>query len=210
MKLLAVLATLLLTSAVLAADVAAFTIVPNGRQVYDLRSRTTTLPDGGRISDQAGQVVLAGSHIRYRDGVSIEIKDAEVTGPFGELKAERMYVDLEARTLLAENGVSLAGFSLYLTAERAMLYIESEVMLLLEAQGDETPDLEAGSLVIDLASGRILLAGPYRYLDRTRTFLGNGPGDMLILALEPNGQGLRLRRNPRDQATLEHLQPFLP
>ena len=74
----------------------------------------------------------------------------------------------------------------------------------------EGVDFEAASMLLDVASGAVILVGPYRYQDTLFELAADREG--ALLALTPASEDLSQLRASTDvdPALLERLAPYLP
>src|SRR5690606_39950184 len=72
---------------------AALVITSHGRQVFDITTGLTTLPDGGRIYDALTDVEVEAALIEYVEGQYIDASDRKsvVEGKRGEVKGTGQY-----------------------------------------------------------------------------------------------------------------------
>lgn len=170
----------------LASEFAALSVTPYGQQNFDLATNTTTLPQGGRVIDQASDVVLSGEFVRYREGVFIELRDALVEGAFGNLAAPDIELDIAAQTLHARGEVHYQGEELVIQALSVIFLLEPDVAIVRGEVLGNSPRLEGASLIIDTEAQQALLIGPYTYQDGPFTLSGNSNEDLLWVRWQEN------------------------
>lgn len=186
-----------LTAAAPAADFAALTVIPYGRQSYDIATGLTVLADGGEVQDRERGISLAGAVVRLREGVFIELEQARARGDSGgdfggglsEVKAERIRLEPASQTLFAEGKVELVRGGLSASAERLRVFFEDGVLVAEEVRS-EAPALSGRALVVDLHSGAALLVGPYRLEDGPLSLVSMREDDLLELDLAGAGDAL--------------------
>ena len=152
-----------------------------GAQRFDVATGFTELPDGGEVVDQGSGVRLRAPWLRYAEGERLEATDALVHGPFGEVFAPALTLDLALRRLDADGGVSLTTPSGTVLA-RALRFDAGEGWIL--ARDDvrsDTPLLEAAGIWYEVDGGRLLLLPPYAYVDGPITMRADADGAPLQL-----------------------------
>ena len=215
--------------AIESAAIGALRIVPAGRQVFDIATGETVLPDGGVIFAAEGSIRLEAPRIRYVEGRYVEAEDARVEGDVGTATAASVRFDLESGVIVfqgrtagdddggdAADGTSADrggsgsdesnGGGAESTAEGAsagaddgaagvvlrrdelrleatsLTYWTAEGVAVLEGPVVGTdPDLEAGRVLVDVASGVALLESPYVYRGGLLTLQASEPGSRLQL-----------------------------
>jgi len=140
-------------------------VVAYGAQRFDLATGFTELPDGGEVVERGTGVRLSAPWLRYAEGDRLEARDASVTGAFGVVLAPLLTVDIAARRLYAEGGVTLdwdggavVAAALTFDVSAGWLWLAGDV------HGSE-PELEAAAVGYEVAGGRVLLLPPYLYVD---------------------------------------------
>ncbi len=146
-----------------ASPFAALTVTPAGRQVYDLSTGITRLPDGGTVVDQDTGVRLDATSIDYVAGDFIQAQGATVEGSFGRIEAAAVHVDITSGVLsvdgtlrLERNGLTLTAGGLQYDANRQIAEFNGPV-------DADRPAFHARRLLLDARSGDVLLVGPYTY-----------------------------------------------
>jgi hypothetical protein len=176
-----------LSGAALAGQTSPFaelSVTAYGAQRFDLATGFTELPDGGEVVDRGSGLRLQASWIRYAEGVILEATDARVSGPFGEVDAARLLLDLEARRLHAAGGVTLSTALGDVRAQTLRFDADDGWLLARGAVTSDALELEADGILVDPASGRIVLLPPYAYVD--------GP-----ISLRADAQGAPLQLTPQ-------------
>lgn len=195
---------------VLAADFAALTVSPYGRQSFDIATGLTVLVDGGEVYDRERGVRLVGAVIRLQEGAFIELEDARAESAegvaFGEVRADFIRLDFAAQTLRAEGAVTLTG-DLNASAARLSILFDAEVVVAEGEVSSQDPELAARALLFDLISGTALLVGPYYFEDGPLRLTSERAEDLLELAFE--GGGVRASTEIAPE-TVARLGPYLP
>lgn len=142
---------------------AALTVTPHGRQLYDITTGVTTMPDGGTVTDTSTGVALVAENVVYLAGRYIEAARAMVDGEFGRVIAAELHVDLESGVLKANGDLSLERDGLRITA--ATLHYDANSQIAVFAGGVQAndPEFQADRLLLDVVSGDVLLDGRYVY-----------------------------------------------
>jgi hypothetical protein len=161
---------------------AELTVTAFGAQRFDLATGRTVLEDGGEVVDRTSGVRLTAGWIAYVEGATLEARDATLDGDLGQVEAERVWIDLVAGRLEATGGVTLARDGLRASAARLALDGPAGLAWLAGTVVAEVPEAAAEEVWIDVADGRLVLVGPYRYQDAV--FLLEG------------GEGARLQLDP--------------
>ena len=159
---------------------AGLTVTPTGREVFDISTGTTTLPDGGQVVDAATNIRLVAPFIRMREGVWLEARAPVVQGAFGELSASQLAFDLDSLVLEAEGPLKLVREGLELEAQGAR-YIGGEELVAFTDPTSEGAGFSAAKILLDPNTGHALLVGPYRYEDGLFTLSSDEPGALLAL-----------------------------
>lgn len=212
MAMLHLLAALALTASppALAADYAALTVSPYGRQSFDLATGVTVLADGGEVYDRERGVRLAGAVVRLQEGAFIELEDARAESAegvaFGEVRADFIRLDFAAQTLRAEGAVTLTG-DLNASAARLRVLFDAEVVVAEGEVSSQDPELAARALLFDLVSGTALLVGPYYFEDGPLRLTSERAEDLLELAFDEDGVRASTEIAPE---TVARLGPYLP
>ncbi|MFN2321851.1 MAG: hypothetical protein ABR510_02685 [Trueperaceae bacterium] len=147
------------------APVAELTVVAYGAQRFDLATGRTVLDDGGEVVDRASGVRMTAAWIAYVDGASLEARDATIAGDLGRVRAARVVIDLELGRVRAEGDLEFERPGI--RARAAYLGLDGPAGLAWLAGGvvAELPDATAAAVWIDVADGRLVLDGPFRYVD---------------------------------------------
>lgn len=162
------------------APFAALTITPAGREIYDIRTGTTTLPDGGEVVDAATKLRLTAPFIEIREGVWLEAESPVVRGSFGTLTASSLTLDLVQSELEALGPIRLERPGLSVEAERAT-YDGSVGLVTFMQPSSDAPFFSAERLFLDPATGHALLVGPYTYRNAGFTLSSTDPGSLLAM-----------------------------
>lgn len=180
---LSVCLTLCFGAAAAAEPFAGLSITASGRQLFDITTGMTILPDGGVVTDKATGVELVAGHIEYLAGQFVEAIDAEVSGDFGAVSADLLVLDLEAGVLeasgdlrLVREGLSIRAGTLVYDAHRQVAVFGGGVV----ASG---PTFEADRLLLDATTGDVLLVGQYLFEDTLFTMTSPEAGGQLELKL---------------------------
>ena len=151
--------------AVAQAPVAELTVVAYGAQRFDLATGRTVLDEGGEVTDRASGVRMTAAWIAYVDGASLEARDATIDGALGRVRAARVVIDLALGRVRAEGdleferpGIRARAEHLGLDGPAGLAWLSGEVVA-------DLPDATAAAVWIDVADGRLVLDGPYRYVD---------------------------------------------
>ena len=152
-----------------------------GAQRFDLATGFTELPDGGEVVDQGSGVRLEAPWLRYAEGERLEATDALVHGPFGELFAPALTLDLTLRRLEADGDVSLTTSSGTVRARRLRFDAGEGWILAWDDVRSDTPALEAAGIWYEVDGGRLLLLPPYAYVDGPITLRADADGAPLQL-----------------------------
>jgi len=155
-----------------------------GRQRIDLATGRTILEDGGELIERGSGVRLVASWIAYAEGVDVDARDARIEGDLGRIDAPRVVIDLGLGRLTASGGVVWRRAGLVVSGERLWFDAEAAVIGLLGGTEAQEPDASANEVWIDLASGRVLLFGPYRYADGLLVLRGGEDGALQLDAVE--------------------------
>jgi len=155
-----------------------------GRQRIDLATGRTILEDGGELIERGSGVRLVASWIAYAEGVDVDARDARIEGDLGRIDAPRVVIDLGLGRLTASGGVVWRRAGLVVSGERLWFDAEAGVIGLLGGTEAQEPDASANEVWIDLASGRVLLFGPYRYADGPLVLRGGEDGALQLDAVE--------------------------
>jgi hypothetical protein len=152
---------------------AELTVVAYGAQRFDLATGRTVLDAGGEVTDRASGVRLVAAWIAYVDGASLEAHDATIEGAIGRVAAARVEIDLAQGRMIADGGVTIERAGIRAAAERLGLDGPAGLVWLAGAVRADAPVLSADVIWIDVADGRIVLVGPYRFADGPLTLEGD-------------------------------------
>jgi len=162
-----------------------------GAQRFDLATGFTELPDGGEVVDQGSGVRLEAPWLRYAEGERLEATDALVHGPFGEMFAPGLTLDLRQRRLYADGGVSLSTPRGTVRAATLRFDADDGWILARHDVHSDTPTLEAAGIWYEFDGGRLLLLPPYAYVDGPITLRADAEGAPLQLTPAVAGDGTR-------------------
>lgn len=166
-----------------AAPFAALTVTPTGRQVFDITTGVTTMPDGGTIADRSTGVLLVAGHIEYLAGVFVKATGAQVDGDFGSVRAQSLRIDLQSGVLEASGQLSLTRDGISITASGLHYDAQREVAVFTGGVTANQPAFVAERLFLDARSGDVLLDGRYEYQDVLFTLQSPAQGGRLQLRL---------------------------
>ncbi len=147
------------------APVAELTVVAYGAQRFDLASGRTVLEEGGEVTDRASGVRMTAGWIAYIDGASLEARDATIDGALGRVRAARVVIDLASGRVRAEGDLEFERPGIRARAEYLGLDGPAGLAWLAGGVVADLPDATAAAVWIDVADGRLVLDGPYRYAD---------------------------------------------
>lgn len=167
---------------------AALVITSHGRQVFDITTGLTTLPDGGRIYDARTKVEVEAGLIKYVEGQYIDATGVAVSGGFGHFRAEKMHVDLVESVLSASGELQLARDGLTLAAGSLQYYANENVMVFDGGVEGTEPDFYADRLLLDTLTGDVLLDGRYMYAGAVFTLRSPAAGGRLHLKPQQAGE----------------------
>ncbi len=173
-------AVLLAAFAVAQTPVAELTVVAYGAQRFDLATGRTVLDEGGEVTDRASGVRMTATWIAYVDGASLEAREATIDGELGSVRAARVAIDLALGRLRAEGGLEFERPGIRARAERLGLDGPAGLAWLAGGVVADLPNADADTVWIDVADGRMVLVGPYRYADGPFVLEG-APGARLQL-----------------------------
>lgn len=145
--------------------VADLTVVSYGAQRFDLATGRTVLDAGGEVTDRTSGVRMTAAWIAYVDGASLEARDATIEGDIGRVSAARVVIDLELGRVSAEGDLEFERSGIRARAERLGLDGPSGLAWLAGGVVADLPEAAADAVWIDVADGRLVLVGPYRYAD---------------------------------------------
>ncbi len=163
---------------------AALTVIAYGEQHFDLATGITILPQGGEIVDQEAGVILKGAFVRYQEEVFVEVEDATLVTPQGEIRAQAVYLDLARHHLSASGEVRFVSPVLAVRADALRVDLAANLIIAEGNVAGDKPDFEAAALVLELAQQQAYLASPYRYRDGPVTLRAEGEGEWLALRWE--------------------------
>lgn len=146
------------------APVAELTVVAYGAQRFDLATGRTVLDEGGEVVDRASGVRMTAAWIAYVDGASLEARDATIEGDLGRVRAARVVIDLALGRVLAEGELEFERPGIRARAERLGLDGPAGLAWLSGGVVADLPEATAAAVWIDVADGRLVLDGPYRYV----------------------------------------------
>lgn len=167
---------------------AALVITSHGRQVFDITTGLTTLPDGGRIYDARTNVEVEAALIEYVEDQYINASGVVVSGDFGSFQAESMHVDLVDSVLSASGDLWLARDGLTVTAGSLQYFADEDVMVFKGGVEGTEPDFYADRLLLDVASGDVLLDGRYTFAGAVFTMRSPEAGGQLQLRPQMQGE----------------------
>ena len=167
---------------------AALVITSHGRQVFDITTGLTTLPDGGRIYDARTKVEVEAGVIKYVEGGFIDAWGVVVKGEFGNFRAEKMHVDLQESVLSASGDLWLERNGLTVTAGSLQYYADEDVMVFDGGVEGSEPDFYADRLLLDVVTGDVLLDGRYTYAGAVFTMRSPAAGGHLHLQPKLSGE----------------------
>lgn len=164
--------------------VAELTVVAYGAQRVDLASGRTILEDGGELVDRGSGVRLTAAWIDYLEGVEVVAREVRFEGGFGRVEAGELVIDLVNARLWADGGVVMWHGALALAAASLWFAVESGVVGLVGEVEASAPEASASEAWIELATGRVLLLGPYRFADGPLVLTGDGEAALQLDAFE--------------------------
>lgn len=161
---------------------AALSVTPTGRQVFDITTGVTTLPDGGVISDQSVGVTVTAQFVEYVAGMYVRAEKVEAVGEFGVLTSPELYLNLEEGTLQVGGGLDLVRHGLVLRGE-ALIYDAGRQIVVFSGGVIATgPTFETDRLYLDVTTGDVLLDGRFVFHD-----------DLFVMESPEEGGRLELR-----------------
>lgn len=160
---LASMLVLLGTIATANAPFAGLTVVPHGRQLFDIISGVTRLPEGGTVTDKESGVTLSAEKIEYRAEDYVEAWGVSLDGAFGRVTADSMRMDLAAGVLRASGGLRLERDGLNVSASTLDFDANSEVASFGGGVRSTDPRFQADKVLLDATTGNVLLEGEYVY-----------------------------------------------
>jgi len=171
-------------SALAQPPVAELTVIAYGAQRVDLASGRTVLEDGGELVERRSGVRLTAAWIGYLEGVEVVAREVRFEGDFGRVEAGELVIDLVNVHLWADGGVVLQHEALALAATSLWLAVDSGVVGLVGEVEALVPEASASEAWIELATGRVLLLGPYRFADGPLVLTGNVDAILQLDAVE--------------------------
>lgn len=169
--------------------IAELEVTAYGRQSIDLASGRTVLEDGGELIERGSGVRLVAAWIAYLEGIEVAAREASIDGDLGLVDAPLVVIDLVAGRLTASGGVAWQREGLRVTGETLWLDDAAGIVGLLGGVEAVEPDASAAEVWIELASGRVLLVGPYVYADGLLVLRG-GEAASLQLDADDTGEGV--------------------
>lgn len=169
--------------------IAELEVTAYGRQRIDLASGRTILEDGGELIERGSGVRLVAAWIAYAEGIEVSARDVAIDGDIGLVVAPLVVIDLAAGRLTASGGVAWRREGLQVTGETLWFAADAGVVGLLGGVEAVEPDASAAEVWIELASGRVLLVGPYAYADGPLVLRG-GADASLQLDVSGIGEGV--------------------
>lgn len=162
---------------------AALTVVPAGGQVFDIISGITTLPQGGTVTDQDTGVALVAGHIEYRAQDYLEASRVSLDGSFGHVTADVMRIDLKVGLLTASGGLRLVREGLSVSADSLNFDANAQVATFAGGVQSSDPSFVADRVLLDVASGDVLLEGEYVFEGGVFALRSPEGGGLLALKL---------------------------
>jgi hypothetical protein len=169
--------------------IAELEVTAYGRQRIDLASGRTVLEDGGELIERGSGVRLVAAWIAYLEGIEVAAREASIDGDLGLVDAPLVVIDLVAGRLTASGGVAWQREGLRVTGETLWFDDAAGIVGLLGGVEAVEPDASAAEVWIELASGRVLLVGPYLYADGLLVLRG-GEAASLQLDADDTGEGV--------------------
>lgn len=163
-------------------------ITPTGDEEYDISTGITTLTEGGVIQDHGSGITLEAPLISYRVDDYIDTSFTTVTGGFGTVLGDSVYVDIRESLLTAGGNLQLTGRNLHVSGNELSYFAESGVVDLQGNVSATDPVFTASRILYDTASGTVLLFGPYTFDDGFLQLSASSPDSFLELlrpAAEP-------------------------
>lgn len=180
---LAVLALAGTVSANDGAPFAALEVRSNGRQVIDITTGVTTLPDGGNVVDKQTGVSFTAGHIAYLDGAFIEASAVLLEGAFGVLSADGVRIDIASSSLVATGDLTLRREGLEVVASELTYFALTEVAVFEGGVTGNEPRFNAERVLLDVRTGDVLLDGRYSFAGDLFTMTSPEQGGLLELRL---------------------------
>lgn len=192
---------------------AALSVTSFGEQQLDAETGIVTLPEGGEFVIPESGITLSGESARFQEGEFIEVDAATLTGPFGRITANRIYVDFGAQTLKAEGEVQYnsSASAVSLSAENMLIYLDQQIGVLRGGVLGQNPELSTATMVVDTANGQALLSGlfEYRNKDAERGYKGTGVEKLLVTWATTGGEVAFEASSDIPADVLERLSSYL-
>src|SRR5690606_29666320 len=135
----------------------------NGRQIIDITTGVTTLPDGGSVVDKQTGVSFVAGHISYLDGAFIEASAVQLEGAFGVLSADVVRIDIAGSSLLAAGALTLRREGPEVVATELRYLALTEVAVFEGGVTGNEPRFSAERVLLDVRTGDVLLDGRYSF-----------------------------------------------
>ena len=159
---------------------AELSVTAHGRQRLDLASGRTVLEDGGELTDRRSGVRLVAAWIAYAEGVEVVAREARIEGDLGSVVAAEVTVDLASGRLTATGGVAWERDGLEVRGGELRFDADAGIAWLAFGVVASAPAASAEEVWVEIAGGRVLLVGPYRYAEGPLALSG-GEGSSLQL-----------------------------
>jgi hypothetical protein len=159
---------------------AELTVTAFGRQQLDLASGRTVLVDGGEVVDRRSGVRLEAAWVSYVEGVDLVARDVRLEGDVGRVSAPDVAIDLVLGRLWATGGVAWVREGLEVRGDELRFDAEAGIAGLVGDVVAVAPEASAAEAWVEVAGGRVLLLGPYRFVDGP-IVLGGEAGSALQL-----------------------------
>ena len=189
---------------------AALEVRSNGRQVIDITTGVTTLPDGGNVVDKQTGVSFTASHIAYLDGAFIEASGVLLEGAFGVLSADDVRIDIASSTLRATGELTLRREGLEVLAKELEYFALTEVAVFEGGVKGTEPEFSAERVLLDVRNGDVLLDGRYSFSGDLFTMNSPEAGGLLELRLVELGDVVTYSAASEvSQSLLERFRAYL-
>jgi hypothetical protein len=176
------------------APAAELTVTAFGRQQFDLASGRTVLLDGGALVDRRSGVRMEAAWVSYAEGVDILARDARLAGDLGQVEATEVAIDLVGGRLWAAGGVVWTREGFEVRGDALRFDVEAGIAGLVGDVVATSPQAAAAEAWVEIAGGRVLLLGPYRFVDGPFVLRGEaGSALQLDLVETPTGPGYDAR-----------------
>ena len=167
---------------------AELTVTAFGRQQFDLASGRTVLVDGGEVVDRRSGVRLEAAWVSYVEGVDLVARDVRLEGELGRVSAPEVAIDLVLGRLWATGGVAWTREGLEVRGDELRFDAEAGIAGLVGEVVAVAPEAAAAEAWVEVAGGRVLLLGPYRFVDGPIALSGEaGSALQLDVLVAPNG-----------------------